>query len=216
MRRYIKHRTVERKDNQKMNQILVVLPSSTTRWYFSNRATVPVKSSKMIPMHVIFIGILLSLCKSSSESPPPSTLLRIDCRRADAIMCYQCTECPEPFTEGYPYVAQVNNTNFLAQCTVSYSDREIVDRRNGWSFALLENSDESGWWSPLGIKRHSLFLSDTIIGGRYANLLLRSRLLQFKLPFTFLDLLRLRTVLDSCKNLLVSILTINSLQSRED
>lgn len=199
-----------------MNQLQGVPPSSTTRWYFSHRATVPVKSNKMISMHVIFMVIILSLCKSSSESVPPSSLLRIDCRRADAIMCYECTDCPEPFVEAYPYVDRVNNTNFLAQCTVSHSDREMVDRRNRWLFALLENSDESGWWASLDIKRHSLFLSDTIICGRYANLLLWSWLLQFKRPFTFLDLLRLRTVLDSCKNLLVSILTMNSLKSRED
>lgn len=37
----------------------------------------------------------------------------------NSIVCYQCTECPDPFTENYPYVTIVNNTNFLAQCSVS-------------------------------------------------------------------------------------------------
>ncbi|CAF3235934.1 unnamed protein product [Rotaria socialis] len=35
----------------------------------------------------------------------------------NSILCYQCTDCPEPFEEGYPYVTITNNTNFLAQCT---------------------------------------------------------------------------------------------------
>jgi len=37
----------------------------------------------------------------------------------DSVVCYQCTDCPEPFIETYPYVTLSNNTNFLAQCTVS-------------------------------------------------------------------------------------------------
>ncbi|CAF0898329.1 unnamed protein product [Adineta ricciae] len=35
----------------------------------------------------------------------------------NGIVCYQCTDCPEPFTSNYPYVTLTNNTNFLAQCT---------------------------------------------------------------------------------------------------
>ncbi|UJR33736.1 hypothetical protein I4U23_021163 [Adineta vaga] len=35
----------------------------------------------------------------------------------DSITCYQCTDCPEPFIETYPYVTLANNTNFLARCT---------------------------------------------------------------------------------------------------
>ncbi len=37
----------------------------------------------------------------------------------NSVVCYQCTDCPEPFTETYPYVTLSNNTNFLAKCTVS-------------------------------------------------------------------------------------------------
>ncbi|CAF3510609.1 unnamed protein product [Adineta steineri] len=36
---------------------------------------------------------------------------------ASSIICYQCTDCPDPFTETYPYVTLANNTNFLSQCT---------------------------------------------------------------------------------------------------
>ncbi|UJR13540.1 hypothetical protein I4U23_000554 [Adineta vaga] len=35
----------------------------------------------------------------------------------NSVLCYQCTDCPEPFTSNYPYVTVTNNTNFLAQCT---------------------------------------------------------------------------------------------------
>ncbi|CAF1567272.1 unnamed protein product [Rotaria magnacalcarata] len=38
----------------------------------------------------------------------------------NSILCYQCTDCPEPFIEGYPYVTITNNTNFLAQCTKTF------------------------------------------------------------------------------------------------
>lgn len=38
----------------------------------------------------------------------------------NSIICYQCTDCPEPFYSNYPYVTLVNNTNFLSQCTVSF------------------------------------------------------------------------------------------------
>lgn len=47
--------------------------------------------------------------------------LLIDIQMVDSIVCYQCTDCPEPFTETYPYVTISNNTNFLAQCTVSFN-----------------------------------------------------------------------------------------------
>ena len=42
----------------------------------------------------------------------------LDLPRTESIICYQCTDCPEPFVEAYPYVTKVNNSNFLAQCTV--------------------------------------------------------------------------------------------------
>jgi len=37
----------------------------------------------------------------------------------NSVVCYQCTDCPDPFIETYPYVTLSNNTNFLAKCTVS-------------------------------------------------------------------------------------------------
>ncbi|CAF3631228.1 unnamed protein product [Rotaria sordida] len=37
----------------------------------------------------------------------------------NSIICYQCTDCPQPFTENYPYVTITNNTNFLAKCTTT-------------------------------------------------------------------------------------------------
>ncbi|CAF1546669.1 unnamed protein product [Adineta ricciae] len=40
-----------------------------------------------------------------------------DLQIINGIVCYQCTDCPEPFTSNYPYVTLTNNTNFLAQCT---------------------------------------------------------------------------------------------------
>jgi hypothetical protein len=44
----------------------------------------------------------------------------VDIQVVSSIICYQCTDCPEPFVETYPYVSLANNTNFLAQCTVSF------------------------------------------------------------------------------------------------
>ncbi|CAF1077071.1 unnamed protein product [Rotaria sp. Silwood1] len=37
----------------------------------------------------------------------------------NSIICYECTDCPQPFTENYPYVTITNNTNFLAKCTTT-------------------------------------------------------------------------------------------------
>ncbi len=44
----------------------------------------------------------------------------IDIQMVNSIVCYECTGCPKPFTSNYPYVTLTNNTNFLAQCTVSF------------------------------------------------------------------------------------------------
>jgi hypothetical protein len=56
-----------------------------------------------------------------------------------SIVCYQCTDCPEPFIVNYPYVSLTNNTNFLAQCTVSFLS--LLKIRKKYFFVLVENSD---------------------------------------------------------------------------
>ncbi|CAF5149710.1 unnamed protein product, partial [Rotaria magnacalcarata] len=33
-----------------------------------------------------------------------------------SIICYQCTDCPLPFSKNYPYVTLSTNTNFEAKC----------------------------------------------------------------------------------------------------
>jgi len=45
------------------------------------------------------------------------TFILLNIQMVNSIVCYQCTDCPEPFTSNYPYVTLTNNTNFLAQCT---------------------------------------------------------------------------------------------------
>ncbi|CAF0748062.1 unnamed protein product [Adineta ricciae] len=54
-----------------------------------------------MPIHPFLIGILIFIYAPT----------------ADSITCFQCTDCPEPFIETYPYVTLANNTNFLAKCT---------------------------------------------------------------------------------------------------
>ncbi|CAF1010258.1 unnamed protein product [Adineta steineri] len=46
-----------------------------------------------------------------------ATFILYNIQTVNSIVCYQCTDCPEPFTSNYPYVTITNNTNFLAQCT---------------------------------------------------------------------------------------------------
>lgn len=73
----------------------------------------------MVRIQLLAIGMLIFCSESDFSERMVRRLSRVDVHTVDSIMCYQCTDCPEPFTEDYPYVAKVNNTNFLAQCTVS-------------------------------------------------------------------------------------------------
>ncbi|CAF0780557.1 unnamed protein product [Rotaria sp. Silwood1] len=70
----------------------------------------------MIQVHRLLIGIFLLS----------------DFQMVNSIVCYQCTDCPEPFIETYPYVTITNNTNFLAQCTKTVvnlgDDRRLISK----------------------------------------------------------------------------------------
>ncbi|CAF3909108.1 unnamed protein product [Rotaria magnacalcarata] len=42
--------------------------------------------------------------------------LIVDIQTVQSIICYQCTDCPLPFSKNYPYVTLSTNTNFEAKC----------------------------------------------------------------------------------------------------
>ena len=75
---------------------------------------------KMMQIQQLVIGIFLLHSEFDLSFDPVNLFRWIDLRKVDSIVCYQCTDCPEPFVETYPYVTLSNNTNFLAQCTVSF------------------------------------------------------------------------------------------------
>ena len=67
--------------------------------------------------------------------------LFIDIPMVTSIICYQCTDCPEPFIVNYPYVTLTNNTNFLAQCTVSDRTIKTKEKLISFAFELIENRE---------------------------------------------------------------------------
>ena len=76
--------------------------------------------NKMILQHqFLLVGLfLLMISKRCGSISVDVHSQFLDLPRTESIICYQCTDCPEPFVEAYPYVTKVNNSNFLAQCTV--------------------------------------------------------------------------------------------------
>ena len=106
-----------------------------------------------------------------------------DLQIINGIVCYQCTDCPEPFTSNYPYVTLTNNTNFLAQCTVSIFCRSSF--RHFLHFPL-ENSVKFRRRPSSHIKRFGFLLSKSYHFRRDTNDLLRHGLLQCKYSSIFI------------------------------
>ena len=131
----------------------------------------------MFYMQLLLLVLLQSQWIEDDHRTTSNLSFHLDIPLSNSISCYQCTDCPEPFTENYPYVTVINNTNYRAECTVSLSfvSLEIL------LFSLIENRGESRQRSSTDLERFGLYVSIADDVGRRADLLLWSRSVQFQL-----------------------------------
>lgn len=97
----------------------------------------------MFYMQLLLLVLLQSQWREEDQRATSNLSFHLDIPLSNSIGCYQCTDCPEPFTENYPYVTLINNTNYRAECTVSLfipvvgDSSLVVDRKPWWISATV-------------------------------------------------------------------------------